>query len=86
MIAHLESGSVEHAIFRDLPRSLRPGDALVVNVSRTIPASIEAETEDGQALRAHFASPATGGSGPWRCARLVGEVARLQGRPCSRKP
>ena len=35
-------GGVEHAIFRDLPRLLAPGDLLVVNTSATLPAALDA--------------------------------------------
>ncbi|MDQ1479911.1 MAG: S-adenosylmethionine:tRNA ribosyltransferase-isomerase [Actinomycetota bacterium] len=52
---------VEHATFRDLPRMLRAGDALVVNTSATIPASIDATLPTGRALRIHFSTELPGG-------------------------
>src|SRR3712207_3045901 len=34
------NGHIEHAIFRDLPRFLKPGDVLVANESRVLPARL----------------------------------------------
>jgi S-adenosylmethionine:tRNA ribosyltransferase-isomerase len=52
---------VEHVTFRDLPRMLRAGDALVVNTSATIPAAIDGTRADGRALRIHFSTEMPGG-------------------------
>jgi S-adenosylmethionine:tRNA ribosyltransferase-isomerase len=52
---------VEHATFRDLPRMLRAGDALVVNTSATIPAAIDATLPNGAPLRIHFSTEMPGG-------------------------
>jgi S-adenosylmethionine:tRNA ribosyltransferase-isomerase len=52
---------VEHATFRDLPRMLRAGDALVVNTSATIPAAIDGTLPNGTALRIHFSTEMPGG-------------------------
>ncbi len=35
-----ETGEISHTVFRDIPRFLRPGDLLVVNDSRVIPARL----------------------------------------------
>ncbi|MGA8040871.1 MAG: S-adenosylmethionine:tRNA ribosyltransferase-isomerase, partial [Acidimicrobiia bacterium] len=43
--------------FTDLVDVLRPGDALVVNNSKTIPAAVAAVDENGESLRVHLASP-----------------------------
>ncbi|MBQ9942239.1 MAG: tRNA preQ1(34) S-adenosylmethionine ribosyltransferase-isomerase QueA [Christensenellaceae bacterium] len=40
MVYHRESGQVEHRIFRDIKEYLRPGDALVVNETKVIPARL----------------------------------------------
>ncbi len=40
LVLRRKNGTVEHAIFRDLPRYLRPGDLLVANESRVIPARL----------------------------------------------
>ncbi len=47
LVYHRDSGKTEHRIFRDLPEYLRPGDVMVVNETRVIPArllGIKAET------------------------------------------
>lgn len=53
-------GGVEHAIFRDLPRLLDPGDLLVVNTSATLPAALDAVGPGGRLLRMHLSTPAPG--------------------------
>jgi S-adenosylmethionine:tRNA ribosyltransferase-isomerase len=40
LVLHRGSGQVEHRRFRDLPEYLRPGDLLVLNNSRVIPARL----------------------------------------------
>ncbi|MDR0897684.1 MAG: tRNA preQ1(34) S-adenosylmethionine ribosyltransferase-isomerase QueA [Oscillospiraceae bacterium] len=40
LLCHRDSGQREHRIFRELPDFLRPGDALVINHTRTIPARL----------------------------------------------
>ena len=40
MILHKDSGELEHRIFKDLPEYLRPGDCLILNDTRVIPARI----------------------------------------------
>jgi S-adenosylmethionine:tRNA ribosyltransferase-isomerase len=61
-------GGVEHAIFRDLPGLLAPGDLLVVNTSATLPAALDAAGPGGRRLRLHLSTPAPGsdqGDGLW---------------------
>jgi S-adenosylmethionine:tRNA ribosyltransferase-isomerase len=45
-----------HARFFDLPHVLRPGDVLVVNDSRTLPAAILATKANGEAIPLHVAT------------------------------
>ena len=40
MVVHRDTGEIEHRIFRDVVEYLRPGDLLVANDSRVIPARI----------------------------------------------
>jgi S-adenosylmethionine:tRNA ribosyltransferase-isomerase len=47
LILHRDSGDVEHRIFRDLSLILHPGDLLVLNRTRVIPARIFAKKETG---------------------------------------
>jgi len=37
MVLNRESGIIEHTVFRELPRFLRPGDCLVVNRTKVLP-------------------------------------------------
>ena len=57
MLAERATGALSHGVFSDLPDHLRPGDIVVVNTSATIPAAVEGRTQDGDAVRLHFASP-----------------------------
>ena len=50
MVLHRQSGSVAHRMFRDLPDLLQPGDLLVVNDSRVIPARIRGFRDSGGAV------------------------------------
>ena len=38
LVVHRETGRIEHRVFRDVGEYLRPGDLLVANDSRVIPA------------------------------------------------
>jgi S-adenosylmethionine:tRNA ribosyltransferase-isomerase len=42
LVIHRNDGRLEHRIFRDLPEYLRPGDVLVLNQTRVIPARLRA--------------------------------------------
>lgn len=52
---------VEHSTFRSLGDFLAPGDLLVVNVSRTLPAALDAE-RSGERIVVHFSAPLPDGS------------------------
>lgn len=47
MVVNRADGRIEHRHFRDLPDFLRPGDALVLNDSRVIPARVFARKPSG---------------------------------------
>lgn len=47
LILHRESGEVEHRLFRELTSFLHPGDLLVLNQTRVIPACIFARKHSG---------------------------------------
>ncbi|HEX3054319.1 MAG TPA: tRNA preQ1(34) S-adenosylmethionine ribosyltransferase-isomerase QueA [Aggregatilineaceae bacterium] len=42
LVLHRDTGELEHRVFRDLPGYLRPGDVLVLNETRVIPARLPA--------------------------------------------
>jgi S-adenosylmethionine:tRNA ribosyltransferase-isomerase len=52
LVSRAASGTVAHHRFTDLPRLLLPGDLLVVNTSRTLPAAVLA----GPGLAVHFST------------------------------
>jgi S-adenosylmethionine:tRNA ribosyltransferase-isomerase len=47
MVLDRRTGSITHTIFRDLPRYLNPGDVLVLNETRVIPARLRARKQPG---------------------------------------
>jgi S-adenosylmethionine:tRNA ribosyltransferase-isomerase len=47
LVLHRATGQVEHRLFRDVGNYLRPGDLLVLNQTRVIPARIYARKETG---------------------------------------
>jgi S-adenosylmethionine:tRNA ribosyltransferase-isomerase len=50
LVIHRATGQVEHRRFYNLIDYLRPGDVLVLNVSRTVPAALPGVTADGQEI------------------------------------
>lgn len=46
MVVHRGTGAIEHTHFYDLPQYLRPGDALVINETKVIPARLLGVKED----------------------------------------
>lgn len=61
MVAHRTSHELQHAHFADLPRFLKPGDLIVVNVSSTLPAALDVTTDDGRVLALHLSTPLPAG-------------------------
>ncbi len=47
LVLHRDTGALEHAVFRDIGKYLRPGDLLVLNQTRVIPARLYARKESG---------------------------------------
>ena len=47
MVVDVEERSIAHHLFRDLPRFLRPADALVLNETKVLPARLLARKESG---------------------------------------
>jgi len=47
MVVDVRAGTIAHHNFRDLPGFLRPGDALVINETKVLPARIEARKPTG---------------------------------------
>jgi S-adenosylmethionine:tRNA ribosyltransferase-isomerase len=61
LVSNLETDSIEHARFADLPRWLSPGDLLVVNTSATMNAALRATTGDGRDFELHLSTRLPGG-------------------------
>jgi S-adenosylmethionine:tRNA ribosyltransferase-isomerase len=57
MVAHRLARSIEHSRFDRIAEHLAAGDAIVVNVSRTLPAAVTAIAPGGEELVLHFSSP-----------------------------
>jgi S-adenosylmethionine:tRNA ribosyltransferase-isomerase len=70
LVIHRASGLVEHRQFDAVLDYLCPGDVLVLNVSRTLPAALPGLTEDGQAielrLSANYAADGGGNGRVWQ--------------------
>lgn len=47
LVLDRQSGTLEHAIFRDLPRFLRPGDCVVVNRTKVMPCRLYGKKSTG---------------------------------------
>jgi S-adenosylmethionine:tRNA ribosyltransferase-isomerase len=76
LVSDIESDSIEHARFGDLPRWLSSGDLLVVNTSGTLNAAVSATAEDGDAFEIHLSTRLPGGF--WSVeVRQPGAVASL---------
>ncbi len=50
MVLHKKTGKIEHKHFKDIIEYLNPGDALVINDSKVIPARLIGEKEDTHAV------------------------------------
>src|SRR5512133_2801735 len=75
------TGSVEHHRFHELPRLLEPGDLLVANDSRTLPASLLGHTAAGTPLEPTDARPAAPALAPGERLRFAGGLgATVLGR------
>ncbi len=61
MLVDVKSGIITHHIFRDLPRFLRPGDALVVNETKVLPARLHARRPGGGEVELLFLRDLGGG-------------------------
>ena len=64
MVVDVPRGSIEHFAFRDLPRSLKPGDAVVLNETKVLPARLSARRPGGGETELLFLRNITG-DGLW---------------------
>ena len=70
-----ESGRITHHVFRELPDLLRPGDLLVLNDTRVVPAKFAARRGTGGKVEALFCSQL----GPGRWEVLLKGAGRCRG-------
>jgi S-adenosylmethionine:tRNA ribosyltransferase-isomerase len=54
MVVDAARGTIEHRIFRELPTFLRPGDALVLNETKVLPARLKARKPTGGGIELLF--------------------------------
>jgi S-adenosylmethionine:tRNA ribosyltransferase-isomerase len=62
MVIDAKVGTIAHHVFRDLPRFLRPGDALVLNETKVLPARVRARRPGGGEVELLFLRDL---DGPW---------------------
>jgi S-adenosylmethionine:tRNA ribosyltransferase-isomerase len=76
MVSDIETDSIAHARFSDLPRWLAAGDLLVVNTSGTLNAALSVVEESGERFELHLSTRLPGGF--WTVeVRQPGAVASL---------
>lgn len=74
MVVHRADSRLEHATFRDLPRFLRAGDAIVLNRTRVLPARFEAWRAGGGRVRGLFVREL----GPGRWEVMLAPLRRVR--------
>ena len=78
LVSRATSGALGHHRFTDLPRLLLPGDLLVVNTSRTLPAAVLA----GPELAVHFSTGLPDGTWLVEPRIPAGKSSRAERCPC----
>ncbi len=69
-----DSGAIEHLQFSDLPKYLHPGDCLVLNDSRVLPARLIGHRETGGQIEVLLLKDL--GNDEWECLTKPGKKAR----------
>ena len=72
LVVHRDSGQIEHRQFTDFPSYLRPGDRVVLNDTRVIPARFLSDDGKRELLRVQTFSPTL-----WRCMVRPGKKFQL---------
>jgi S-adenosylmethionine:tRNA ribosyltransferase-isomerase len=65
MVVDVARNSIAHHTFRDLPAFLQPGDALVLNETKVLPARVEASKPTGGAVELLFLRDLGSDHGAW---------------------
>lgn len=79
LVLSRESGEVQHGSFRDILSFLKPGDALILNDSRVIPARIFGRRENGESQNEFLLLKDLGG-GRWETITKPGKRAKSGAR------
>jgi S-adenosylmethionine:tRNA ribosyltransferase-isomerase len=85
LVSYRETGMIVPSSFVFLPRFLDPGDLLVINTSGTLPAAVDATTDDGTPCVIHLSTQLDEGRWVVEPRRIVGPTTeRWSGPPPSR--
>ena len=76
MVLHRKNGELEHRIFKNLPEYLNPGDCLILNDTRVIPARIYGVKEETGAV-VEFLLVAQKENDVWECLCKPGKRAKI---------
>ena len=76
MIVDVEKGTIEHHAFRDLPCFLRPGDAVVLNETKVLPARLFVRRPGGGASELLFLRDLGEGGNLWEVMARPGKRLR----------
>ncbi len=72
MVVHRDSGLIEHRVFRDLPDFISPGDLLVLNDTKVVPARFF--SDDGSIELVRVGMP---GESVWKCLVRPGRKMKV---------
>jgi len=76
MVLRRENDSITHAIFRDIGQQLSPGDCLILNDTKVLPARLYGINEDTRARVEFLLLHQTAQEGLWECLAGPGKKAR----------
>src|SRR5512139_1206273 len=76
LVVHRRTGVIEHAHFADLPARLTPGDLLVRNETRVIPARLLGCKDSGGRIELLLVERVAGAGELWRCLARSAKPAR----------
>jgi S-adenosylmethionine:tRNA ribosyltransferase-isomerase len=76
LVVRRTAGTIEHARFADLPALLSPGDLLVRNETRVIPARLRGRKASGGQIELLLAERVAGEGELWRCLTRSAKPAR----------
>ncbi len=75
MVIHRDTGKIEHRVFRDIIDYLYPGDLLVINTTRVIPARLTGRKTTGAKVEVFLLEKVE--NGVWRCLVKPGSKVKV---------